>query len=180
MKGFEKRNSDLLLTFVAISKYILAFIFYTYIQMYIYTPVQKQNKNRPTKLKLSFHCLNHKLLVRKWAKFKQMHYLRSHCFPENEFLAENGKLCVEWWITLKHKLNGDAPERCLQTSGEKYNSKCISITVKNRGRGVIVCRAVLAARIGELYFTVKIIQCFGVQENCAEWLASHKWNVVIF
>jgi len=29
---------------------------------------------------------------------------------------------------------GDAPERCLRKSAEKYNNKCISTTVKHGGR----------------------------------------------
>ena len=45
---------------------------------------------------------------------------------------------------MKHKLLGDASERCLQESGDKYNNKFISTTVKHGGR------AFLAAGIVEL------------------------------
>jgi len=51
---------------------------------------------------------------------------------------------------MKHELHGDAVERCLRKSGEKYNNKCISTTVKHGGRGVIVWGAFVAAGIGEL------------------------------
>jgi len=52
---------------------------------------------------------------------------------------------------MKHQLHGDAPERCLQKSAEKYNENCISTSVKCEGRDcVIVWGAFLAAGIGEL------------------------------
>jgi len=52
---------------------------------------------------------------------------------------------------MKHQLHGDAPERCLQKSAEKYNENCISTSVKCEGRDcVIVWGAFLAACIGEL------------------------------
>jgi len=38
-------------------------------------------------------------------------------------------------------LHGVTPEQCLRKSAEKYNNKCISSTVKHRGRGVINCAA---------------------------------------
>jgi len=34
---------------------------------------------------------------------------------------------------MKHELHGDAPERSLQMSDEKYNIRCISPTVRHRG-----------------------------------------------
>jgi len=40
--------------------------------------------------------------------------------------------CV-WWITMKHQLHGDAPERCLQKTAEKYTENCISTSVKYGG-----------------------------------------------
>ena len=52
---------------------------------------------------------------------------------------------------MNHKeteLHGDASERCLRKSAEKYNNKCISTTVKHGGSGAIVWGAFLAA--GEL------------------------------
>jgi len=42
---------------------------------------------------------------------------------------------------MKHELHGNASERCLRKSGEKYNNKCISTTVKHGGRCVIVWEA---------------------------------------
>ena len=46
---------------------------------------------------------------------------------------------------------------CVRRSGEKYNCKCISTTVKHGGRGVIVWGAFSAAGTGELLHCEKSI-----------------------
>lgn len=54
-----------------------------------------------------------------------------------------------------NKLHGEAPEPCLRKSGEKYNNKRISTTVKRGERDVIVRGAFLAASIAELHHCEK-------------------------
>ena len=53
------------------------------------------------------------------------------------------------------QLHAEAPERCVRSSGEKYNSEFISTTVKHGGRGVMVWGAFSAA--GELFHCEKSI-----------------------
>jgi len=53
-------------------------------------------------------------------------------------------------------LHDDAPEGCLRKSGEKYNNKCISTTVKHGGR------VSLLAATGELHRCEKLFNAFRV------------------
>ena len=61
---------------------------------------------------------------------------------------------IVWSDKSRFKLH--APERCVQRSGEKYNSECISTTVKHGGRGAMVWRAFLAAGTGKLLHCEKV------------------------
>jgi len=59
---------------------------------------------------------------------------------------------------MKLELHGDAPERCLWKSGQKY--QCISTTVEHGGRTVIVWGDVLAAGNAELLHCEKSFNVF--------------------
>ena len=59
------------------------------------------------------------------------------CLRKTFFLPEYGKFDSEWFSRVvwsdesRFQLHADAPERCVRRSGEKYNSECISTTVKH-------------------------------------------------
>ena len=72
-----------------------------------------------------------------------------------ESLIQSGS--VVWSDESRFQLHSDAQERCVQRSGEKYNSEWISATVKHGGRSAMAWGAFSAAGTGELLHCEKSI-----------------------
>ena len=77
-------------------------------------------------------------------------------------MPEYGKVDSEWFSRVmwsdesRFQLHADASERCVQRSGEKYNSECISTTVKH-GENVSGCE--------EPFQLLVLVSCFTRCEN---------------
>lgn len=57
---------------------------------------------------------------------------------------------VLWSDESRFELCTDAPQRCLRRSGERFNSECLSSTVKHGGGGIMVWGVFSASGVGEL------------------------------
>ena len=127
--------------------------------------LHKQQNSRFQKTTISRKTITRKLYNAGFVSircFKKPLLSQKNIKDRIKFLPEYGKFDSEWFSRVESRFqsHADAPERCVRSSGEKYNSECISPLLSMEEK---------MSWCGKPFQLLVLVSCFTVKSQLMLW-----------